>query len=134
MTGATPENPTENPTEQDAGQVDGRDAEEGAASVRVDPDDRWGYRAKRDAFLTEFGAPGTPEGDRMKAALEEVTDALLQEARYHATWPVATAEKWRYDRMLWVFGVMLGEVPADSLAPSEEEHPDEWRPLPWDQC
>jgi hypothetical protein len=108
-------------------------ADDTEAISDVAPDDRWGYRAKRDAFLAEFGSPGTPEGDRMKEALDGITDALLQEARYHATWPVATAEKWRYDRMLWVFGVMLGEVPADSLAPSVDEHPDEWKPLPWDQ-
>lgn len=85
----------------------------------VTPDDRWEYRAKRQEFLTEFGFPGTPAGDRMEEALSELTDALLREAMYHATWPVATAEKWRYDRMLWVFGVMLGEIPADTHAPCD---------------
>ena len=80
-------------------------------------DDHWGYRAKRKDFLTRFGFPGTPAGDRMGEALSDLTDALLREARYHATWPVATAEKWRYDRMLWTFGIMLGEIPADTPAP-----------------
>lgn len=83
----------------------------------VEPDDRWGYRAKRREFLDRFGFPGSPAGDRMEEALSDLTDALLQETRYHATWPVVTAEKWRYDRMLWVFGIMLGEIPADTPAP-----------------
>ena len=77
-------------------------------------DDRWGFRAKRQEFLDEYGAPG------MEQALREVTDALLREARYHATWPVCTAEKWRYDRMLWTFGIMLGEIPEDTPAPEAD--------------
>lgn len=80
-------------------------------------DDVFGFREKRANFLKKFGFPGTPAGDRMEKALGELTDSLLREARYHATWPVATAEKWRYDRMLWVFDVMLGDIPADTPAP-----------------
>ena len=78
---------------------------------------------------------------RLRADRLEAKREALREARAQATWPLATAEQWRYDRMLWIFDVMLGEIPEDSLAPPSPsepgfaeaypDHPDyrqEWKP------
>lgn len=56
--------------------------------------------------------------DRLEAKRE-----ALREARAQATWPVATAEQWRYDRTLWIFAIMLGEIPEDTPAPPSPGEP-----------
>lgn len=61
----------------------------------------------------------------MGAALAAVVPALLaaerERALLHAracvTQYVSTAEKWRYDRVVWAFAIMLGEIPEDSPCP-----------------
>ena len=60
---------------------------------------------------------------RLRADRLEAKREALREARAQATWPLATAEQWRYDRILWIFDVMLGEIPEDSLAPPSPGEP-----------
>lgn len=49
---------------------------------------------------------------RYAAKLEAVTEARKVISQY-----LATAEKWRYDRVMWAFAIMLGEIPEDSPCP-----------------
>lgn len=52
-------------------------------------------------------------------------DALVT-ARHLVSQHLVTGEKWRYDRVLWAFGIMLGEIPEDTPAPvSPEEQVDD---------
>lgn len=47
----------------------------------------------------------------------EGIDNALNHARQVISQYLATAEKWRYDRVLWAFAIMLGEIPEDSPEP-----------------
>jgi len=47
----------------------------------------------------------------------EVAAKALRDARQVITQYLATAEKWRYDRVVWAFAVMLGEIPEDTPEP-----------------
>ena len=76
-------------------------------------------KAQKDQFLADFATPDTQA--RMKTALDDLVDEVIRVCRYHASWPVATAETWRYDRILWAFGIMLGEIPEDTPAPPHDE-------------
>lgn len=49
---------------------------------------------------------------RMEAKVEAVSEARKVISQY-----LVTAEKWRYDRVMWAFAVMLGEVPEDTPCP-----------------
>jgi len=51
------------------------------------------------------------------AALGKAKAEALREARRVISQYLATAEKWRYDRVLWAFAVMLGEIPEDAPEP-----------------
>ena len=100
------------------------------------------YDAERGwALSTDARMALAAEVRRLRADRLEAKREALREARAQATWPLATAEQWRYDRMLWIFDVMLGEIPEDSLAPPSPsepgfaeaypDHPDyrqEWKP------
>lgn len=52
-----------------------------------------------------------------KKSYNEGTQDALNHARQVISGYVATAEKWRYDRVLWAFAIMLGEIPEDSPEP-----------------
>ena len=45
-----------------------------------------------------------------------MTEALVF-ARQIISQYVATSEKWRYDRVMWAFAIMLGEIPEDTPEP-----------------
>lgn len=59
----------------------------------------------------------------------ETFDAWLAGVRERARWDamreargvisqyLSTAEKWRYDRVVWAFGIMTGEIPEDTPCP-----------------
>ena len=49
-------------------------------------------------------------------ALEAQRDAL-REARQQVSARLTTAEQWRHDQVMWVFAVMLGEIPEDTPEP-----------------
>jgi len=44
-------------------------------------------------------------------------DDALTEAREVISQYVVTSEKWRYDRVMWAFAIMLGEIPEDTPMP-----------------
>lgn len=72
--------------------------------------DRQDQLAAFDRWLAE---------ERRKAKVEAVTDARKVISQY-----LATAEKWRYDRVMWAFAIMLSEIPEDTaepLSPADEE-------------
>jgi len=49
----------------------------------------------------------------------------LTEARKVISQYVATAERWRYDRVMWAFAVMLSEIPEETPCPRSPAD-DEW--------
>lgn len=53
---------------------------------------------------------------RAQAKVEAVTEARKVISQY-----LATAEKWRYDRVMWAFAIMLGEIPEDTPCPGAAE-------------
>lgn len=56
--------------------------------------------------------------DEWLAACEvEAKIESLREARRVITQYLASAEKWRYDRVCWAFAIMLGEIPEDTPCP-----------------
>lgn len=50
--------------------------------------------------------------ERLEARKEGVREARAVIGQY-----LATAEKWRYDRVMWAFAIMLGEIPEDTPDP-----------------
>lgn len=59
--------------------------------------------------LLQHGPVGRPELDVKREALAEARKVISQY--------LATAEKWRYDRVMWAFAIMLGEIGEDSPEP-----------------
>lgn len=49
---------------------------------------------------------------RLAAKVEAITEARRVISQY-----LATAEKWRYDRVMWAFAITLGEIPEDAPCP-----------------
>lgn len=73
---------------------------------------------RRDDLPRRVPAPEA-ETQLLDAKREAVREARAVIGRY-----LATAEKWRYDRAMWAFAIMLGEIPEDTpepLSPADEE-------------
>jgi len=47
----------------------------------------------------------------------EIKLETLKDARKVISQYLATAEKWRYDRVMWAFAIMLNEIPEDTPCP-----------------
>ncbi|PXY20339.1 hypothetical protein [Prauserella endophytica] len=63
--------------------------------------------------------PTPADEQRLNAKREAVREARKVISQY-----LVTAEKWRYDRVMWAFAIMLGEIPEDTpepLSPSDVE-------------
>lgn len=56
-----------------------------------------------------------PELTEYERGRKDGIKSALEDARYHITGHVATAEKWRYDRVVRDFGILLGEIDASIL-------------------
>ena len=57
---------------------------------------------------------------------DELLDAkkdAIRDARAVISQYLATAEKWRYDRVMWAFAIMLGEIPEDTPEPPVRTDP-----------
>lgn len=55
---------------------------------------------------------------------DDAKDAL-RHARACITQYVATAEPWRYNRVIWAFAIMLGEIPDDTPEPLSDSDREE---------
>lgn len=55
--------------------------------------------------------------DQLAVDRKAQREDVLRTARQVITQYLATAEKWRYDRVVWAFAVMLGEIPDDTPEP-----------------
>lgn len=54
---------------------------------------------------------------RTEAAVESLYDARKIISQY-----LSTAEKWRYDKVLWAFSIMLGEISENTPEPEAPNH------------
>lgn len=55
--------------------------------------------------------------DALPQSLDAIRGDTLREARGVITQYLASAEDWRYNRVVWAFGIMLGEIPEDTPEP-----------------
>lgn len=68
---------------------------------------------------------------RDQRVYSEAVEYALTHARQVVSQYLATAEKWRYDRVMWAFGVMLGEIPEDTPEPKVLDNPIADQPEAW---
>lgn len=81
----------------------------------------YGQAARLNVTSTLLNSPAM--ATLLAAHRNAVIDDVLGHARHVITQHLATAEKWRYDRVCWAFAIMLGEIPADTpepLSPADE--------------
>lgn len=63
--------------------------------------------------------------DTAAKAIHKDREDTIRAVRGVVTQYVCTAEQWRYDRMVWAFGLMLGEIPEDTpepMSPADYRH------------
>lgn len=83
----------------------------------------YGQAARLNVTSTLLNSPAM--ATLLAAHRNAVIDDVLGHARHVITQHLATAEKWRYDRVCWAFAIMLGEIPADTpepLSPADEDY------------
>jgi hypothetical protein len=66
---------------------------------------------------------GMSEAAELERAVMAGKIEVLTEARKVISQHLATAEQWRYDRVMWAFAIMLGEIPEDTPDPVGRVYP-----------
>lgn len=66
------------------------------------------YKSPIDAAL---------DGEEFDRWLLAEKHSVLKDARSVISQYLATAETWRYNRVMWAFAIMLGEIPEDTPEP-----------------
>jgi hypothetical protein len=84
----------------------------------------WRDVANQDSANAEFIAHAREDVPALLAEVERLREVAaaerargIEHARRVITGYLATAEKWRYDRVVWAFAIMLGEIPEDTPEP-----------------